>query len=87
MMMTRHYPVHYGFQRRNNLPVNVIILEKVPKSLRGELSKWLIEPKAGVFVGKTSALVKDKLWEKCVNKSKKGAEFPVLRPIKIKGIL
>ena len=43
----------------------VMILEKVPKSLRGELSRWLIEPKTGVFVGDVSAMVRDKLWEKC----------------------
>ena len=29
----------------------VIILEKVSASLRGELSRWLIEPKPGVFIG------------------------------------
>lgn len=46
----------------------VIILERVSPSLRGELSRWLIEPKAGVFVGKVSALVRDKLWEKITKK-------------------
>ena len=48
----------------------VMILEKVPASLRGELSRWLLEPHAGVFVGHVSARVRDKLWEKC-NRSKK----------------
>ncbi len=43
----------------------VMILENVPISLRGELTRWLLEPKAGVFVGHVSALVRDKLWEKC----------------------
>jgi CRISPR-associated protein Cas2 len=46
----------------------VMILEKVPTSLRGELTRWLIEPHPGVFVGHVSALVRDKLWEKCVKK-------------------
>jgi CRISPR-associated protein Cas2 len=46
----------------------VMILEKVPASLRGELTRWLIEPHPGVFVGHVSALVRDKLWEKCVKK-------------------
>ena len=49
-----------------------MILEKVPKSLRGELSRWMIEPKTGVFVGKVSAMVRDKLWEKCMKKYPKG---------------
>lgn len=41
----------------------VFILERVPASLRGELTRWLLEPKTGVFVGRVSALVRDKLWE------------------------
>jgi CRISPR-associated protein Cas2 len=43
----------------------VIILESVPRRLRGELSRWLIEPHANIFVGHISAMVRDKLWEKC----------------------
>jgi len=50
----------------------VIILEKVPTSLRGELSRWLIEPYPGVFVGHVSALVREKLWEKCCKNTKRG---------------
>jgi CRISPR-associated protein Cas2 len=42
----------------------ILILEKVPAKLRGELSRWMIEPRTGVFVGIMSALVRDKLWEK-----------------------
>ena len=44
----------------------VMILEKVPARVRGELTHWLLEIKAGVFVGHVSARVRDKLWEKCV---------------------
>ncbi|KAB8032266.1 type I-E CRISPR-associated endoribonuclease Cas2e [Fluviispira multicolorata] len=51
----------------------VIILECVPVSLRGELSKWLIEPKAGVFVGKISALVRENIWNKCQEEAKGGS--------------
>ena len=43
----------------------VMILEKVPTSLRGELTRWLIEPHTGVFVGHVNAMVRDRLWEKC----------------------
>jgi CRISPR-associated protein Cas2 len=45
----------------------VMILEKVPLRLRGELSRWLIEPKNGIFVGHVNAMVRDRLWEKCSN--------------------
>jgi CRISPR-associated protein Cas2 len=41
----------------------VMILQSVTPGLRGELTRWLIEPHAGVFVGSLSALVRDKLWE------------------------
>ena len=50
----------------------VMILEKVPTALRGELTRWLIEPHPGVFVGHVSGLVRDKLWEKCVKKMGEG---------------
>jgi CRISPR-associated protein Cas2 len=43
----------------------VMLLEKVPLRLRGELSRWLIEPQSGVFVGHVNAMVRNKLWEKC----------------------
>jgi len=43
----------------------VMILEKVPLRIRGELSRWLIEPRAGVFVGHVNAMVRERLWEKC----------------------
>lgn len=42
----------------------VLIVESAPPGLRGELSKWMLEPKAGVFVGTVSAAVRDLLWEK-----------------------
>src|SRR5690606_26639342 len=50
----------------------VIILERVSPALRGELSRWLIEPKPGVFIGHVSALVREKLWEKCCRSARTG---------------
>jgi CRISPR-associated protein Cas2 len=50
----------------------VLILERVTPGLRGELSGWFIEPKAGVFVGRVSAMVRDKLWEKACNNARDG---------------
>ena len=50
----------------------VLILESVPSGLRGEISRWLIEPKVGVFVGKVSAMVRDKLWQKACKSAKGG---------------
>jgi CRISPR-associated protein Cas2 len=51
----------------------ILILERVPAGLRGELSRWMIEPRAGVFVGNVSALVRDKLWDKVEKQARGGA--------------
>ncbi len=54
----------------------VIILESVPTSVRGELTRWLMELHSGVFVGNVSAMVRDKLWEMVCGKMKsKGGGF------------
>jgi len=50
----------------------VLILERVPPGLRGELTRWFLEPKAGVFVGRVSAMVRERLWEKACDQSKGG---------------
>ena len=50
----------------------VIILERVPTSLRGELTRWLIEPHSGVFVGHVSAMVRERLWQKVCSNLKGG---------------
>ena len=50
----------------------VLSLESVSPSLRGELTRWMLEPRAGVFVGALSALVRDKLWEKACQKAGEG---------------
>jgi CRISPR-associated protein Cas2 len=51
----------------------VLVLERVPVGLRGELTRWLLEVRAGVFVGRVSAMVRDKLWEKVQQKGGGGA--------------
>lgn len=51
----------------------VIVLERVPASLRGELTRWMLELSAGVFVGKLSAMVRDRLWELVCGRMKGGA--------------
>ncbi len=51
----------------------VILMERVTASLRGKITRWLIELRPGVFVGNVSALVRDKLWELIYKRMKKGA--------------
>jgi CRISPR-associated protein Cas2 len=50
----------------------VMVLEKVPVSLRGELTRWLIEPHPGLFVGHVNAMVRDRLWDKCCKAKRAG---------------
>lgn len=40
----------------------VISTTAVPDHVRGALSRWLVEPKAGLYVGTVSAKVRDELW-------------------------
>lgn len=53
----------------------VMVLHKVPVSLRGELTRWLLEPHPGVFVGHVNAMVRDRLWDKCCRSRRAGGVF------------
>lgn len=55
----------------------VFIVENVTKSLRGELSRWLFEVKAGVFTGKVSALVREELWQYVADKVGTGSALMI----------
>jgi len=55
--------------------VVVMVLEKVPQAMRGELTRWLIEVKTGVYIGHVTAMVRDRLWEKCTKDRKSGVVF------------
>lgn len=63
----------------------VMILEKVSPSLRGEITRWLLELKTGIFVGNVSALVRDKLWELVCQKLKAGAGLMVFNAAREQG--
>lgn len=53
----------------------VMVLEKVSQSLRGELTRWLLEIKAGVYVGDVNGMVRDRLWLKCTSRRGAGSVF------------
>lgn len=40
----------------------VIVVENAPPRLRGRLAIWLLEIRAGVYVGNYSARIRDYLW-------------------------
>jgi CRISPR-associated protein Cas2 len=41
----------------------VIVVENVPPRLRGRLAVWLLEIRAGVYVGKYSRRVREMIWK------------------------
>lgn len=41
----------------------VIVLENAPPRLRGRLAIWLLEIRAGVYVGNYSSKVRDYVWD------------------------
>jgi CRISPR-associated protein Cas2 len=43
--------------------LTVIIVERATPGLRGQLTRWMLEVRAGVFVGTLSARVRQKLWK------------------------
>jgi CRISPR-associated protein Cas2 len=40
----------------------VIVVENAPPRVRGRLAVWLLEVRAGVYVGKTSRRVREMIW-------------------------
>lgn len=43
----------------------VVVTESVPARLRGRLAIWLLEVRAGVYVGDVSKRVREMIWEQC----------------------
>ncbi len=43
----------------------VVVTENIPPRLRGRLAVWLLEVRAGVYIGNTSQRVREKIWEYC----------------------
>lgn len=41
----------------------VIVVENAPPRLRGRLSLWLLEIRAGTYVGKFSKRIRERIWD------------------------
>ena len=52
--------------------MTVLLLQRVPPGLRGEITRWLVEVGTGVFVGRAGALVREQLWDACLAKADGG---------------
>lgn len=43
----------------------VVVTENVPPRLRGRLAIWLLQIRAGVYVGDVSQRVREMIWQQC----------------------
>jgi CRISPR-associated protein Cas2 len=50
----------------------VIVVNNAPPRLRGRLAAWLLEIRAGVFVGDYSARTRDRIWEQVTDYIQEG---------------
>lgn len=59
--------------------MTVIIVERATPGLRGQLTRWMLEVRAGVFVGTLTSRVRDKLWTLTRARNPKGGSLIVYR--------
>jgi CRISPR-associated protein Cas2 len=52
--------------------IAVLVVERATPSLRGQLTRWMIEVKAGVFVGSLNARVREQLWLRAIERNQEG---------------
>ena len=50
----------------------VVVTENVPSRLRGRLAVWLLEVRAGVYVGSVSRRVREMIWNQITELAEKG---------------
>lgn len=50
----------------------VVVTENVPPRLRGRLAVWLLEIRAGVYVGNLSRKVREMIWHQVTELSEEG---------------
>ena len=54
--------------------MTVIAMDTAPEGVRWELTRWFLELKPGVFVGKVNVRIRDLLWERiCKTEAADGA--------------
>lgn len=61
--------------------MTVIVMESAPEGVRGELTRWFLELKPGVFVGQVNTRIRMLLWERiCQTDSATGAVMAFSAP-------
>lgn len=52
--------------------LSIITIEAVPDAIRGTLTRWMIEPVTGVFVGELPKKVREEVWKMIIENSTNG---------------
>ena len=61
--------------------MTVIAMDAAPEGVRGELTRWFLELKPGVFIGKVNTRIRDLLWERiCQTDAANGAVMAYAAP-------
>lgn len=47
------------------MAMTVVVTEAVPDRLRGRLAVWLLQVRAGVYVGDVSKRIREMIWQQC----------------------
>ena len=55
----------------------IVVLTACPPGARGDLTRWLLEIAPGVFVGRLSARVRERLWQRVCSFVKSGRAIMV----------
>lgn len=50
----------------------VLVTENIPSRLRGRLALWLLEIRAGVYVGRTSGRAREMIWDQVTQLAQNG---------------
>lgn len=57
----------------------VIVCENIPPRLRGRLAVWLVEIRAGVYVGRFGRRVREMIWKQVMAETRHGNAIMVWR--------
>lgn len=61
--------------------MTVIAMDAAPEGVRGALTRWFLELKPGVFIGKVNTRIRDLLWERiCQTDAANGAVMAYAAP-------
>jgi CRISPR-associated protein Cas2 len=49
----------------SDVTMTMVVTENVPPRLRGRLAIWLLEVRAGVYIGDVTRRVREMIWQQC----------------------